>query len=694
MNLILQTTYKIIFFCVTLFYHDTFAQWKHLKNSGYSGSVYSLASDGTQLFAGTAHGVFQSNLNNGDWQQYNSGLTSPFVEQQVNCFLIDGLNIFAGTILGLYVSPIDSESWVQVGSIAKGFPINTEVSAMIKVGSNYFVATEGGGIYISNDFGKTWNTSNNGFPVTAFLSITSLLSSGNAIYAGTESYGIFQSLDNGITWNAINNGLAFTNNPIRTLASNSSSIFAGTEQGIFLTANQGGLWTNTSTGFPAYSAVYSILATGGKIYAGTLDSGIYVSIDQGTSWTFSALPSDFVIIEANNILYAGTGDGLYSSSDGTTWKQYGSQLTNIQVSSLTVQGDTLIAGGDGGVFFSTLDSVWSPFTLQHNVSLVQSPSHLFYSTGFSVNDITLSGNTWSNTNSSLFDIYALFMNGDTLLAGGNAGTIYYSTNSGVTWLPSNQGLSTQSYVTCFAKNKSSIFAGTNIGLYQSKDGGKSWSAVSNGLPPNTQILSLYANGNRLYAGAYYGLYWSENYGQTWNSGTTGLPQPLFNLWVKSFTVFNGLTYAATNYGIYCSNDGTNWAPVEPDLPFSVFSLAIWHNQLVAGTSNWVYSVPFSLLDCGSVGSSPVTDPIVEMPNVFTPNDDDKNPVFKPITYENIRSGYLTIVNRWGQQIFQTSDPESGWDGGRYDAGIYYFSLHYLGNNGYSGMIKGWVQIIR
>jgi gliding motility-associated-like protein len=54
-------------------------------------------------------------------------------------------------------------------------------------------------------------------------------------------------------------------------------------------------------------------------------------------------------------------------------------------------------------------------------------------------------------------------------------------------------------------------------------------------------------------------------------------------------------------------------------------------------------------------------PSVFIPNAFTPNGDDKNPVFKPIV-RNLSYYEFYIFNRWGEIIFETRDTEAGWDG--------------------------------
>jgi gliding motility-associated-like protein len=50
-------------------------------------------------------------------------------------------------------------------------------------------------------------------------------------------------------------------------------------------------------------------------------------------------------------------------------------------------------------------------------------------------------------------------------------------------------------------------------------------------------------------------------------------------------------------------------------------------------------------------------------NTFTPNDDEHNELFKPVTAFVSEEGYsFTIYSRTGEEIFTTNDPTKGWDG--------------------------------
>jgi gliding motility-associated-like protein len=51
-----------------------------------------------------------------------------------------------------------------------------------------------------------------------------------------------------------------------------------------------------------------------------------------------------------------------------------------------------------------------------------------------------------------------------------------------------------------------------------------------------------------------------------------------------------------------------------------------------------------------------------MPNVFTPNNDQVNDFFRPIKFEGVVSCGITILNRFGVEIFSSNSINNYWDG--------------------------------
>ena len=57
-----------------------------------------------------------------------------------------------------------------------------------------------------------------------------------------------------------------------------------------------------------------------------------------------------------------------------------------------------------------------------------------------------------------------------------------------------------------------------------------------------------------------------------------------------------------------------------------------------------------------------------LPNVFTPNGDGYNDLFRPFPYSNVQKIDMYIYNRWGRLVFKTEDPEINWNGCEYRSG--------------------------
>lgn len=54
--------------------------------------------------------------------------------------------------------------------------------------------------------------------------------------------------------------------------------------------------------------------------------------------------------------------------------------------------------------------------------------------------------------------------------------------------------------------------------------------------------------------------------------------------------------------------------------------------------------------------------LVFFPNAFTPNSDELNELFMPRGVINTESYKFTIYNRWGELVYESSEPYKGWDG--------------------------------
>ena len=95
--------------------------------------------------------------------------------------------------------------------------------------------------------------------------------------------------------------------------------------------------------------------------------------------------------------------------------------------------------------------------------------------------------------------------------------------------------------------------------------------------------------------------------------------------------------------------------------------------------------------------------IFYVPNTFTPDADEHNQLFTPV----FTSGFspndfeMTIYNRWGEVVFESSDHTKGWDGsygikgGVVQAGLYTWIIRYKPKNTDEKLVvNGFVNVLR
>jgi gliding motility-associated-like protein len=86
-----------------------------------------------------------------------------------------------------------------------------------------------------------------------------------------------------------------------------------------------------------------------------------------------------------------------------------------------------------------------------------------------------------------------------------------------------------------------------------------------------------------------------------------------------------------------------------------------------------------------------------MPNSFSPNADLLNDVFKPVGV-NIRDVQLRIYNRWGENIYEATGKDAGWDGRFNDklcpVGLYLYTISVWGDDFQVGHRNGTMMLMR
>ena len=91
------------------------------------------------------------------------------------------------------------------------------------------------------------------------------------------------------------------------------------------------------------------------------------------------------------------------------------------------------------------------------------------------------------------------------------------------------------------------------------------------------------------------------------------------------------------------------------------------------------------------------EPEIFIPNAFTPDNDGINDILF-FRGNSVNKLYLTIYDRWGQQVFETDNKKKGWDGTykgkEAGAGVYVYYVEGTCYGGYSFFKKGNITLMR
>jgi gliding motility-associated-like protein len=133
---------------------------------------------------------------------------------------------------------------------------------------------------------------------------------------------------------------------------------------------------------------------------------------------------------------------------------------------------------------------------------------------------------------------------------------------------------------------------------------------------------------------------------------------------------------------------------------------LWQDNSSNSTYNvneqGIYWVTVTVNNCNNTDSIFVDiitcDVNLEMPNVFTPNNDQANDLFIPKNVIGVENANLSIFNRWGMLLFQTTDMAVGWNGkingNESPTGTYFWILSYTTIKNESKTLNGFLTLTR
>jgi gliding motility-associated-like protein/uncharacterized repeat protein (TIGR01451 family) len=83
-----------------------------------------------------------------------------------------------------------------------------------------------------------------------------------------------------------------------------------------------------------------------------------------------------------------------------------------------------------------------------------------------------------------------------------------------------------------------------------------------------------------------------------------------------------------------------------------------------------------------------------VPNIFTPNGDNVNDTFFIPGLETYSENELTIINRWGNHVYEKKDYKNDWAGQGLVEGTYYYLLKVKNKTGAWDSYKGYLTLVR
>lgn len=417
-----------------------------------------------------------------------------------------------------------------------------------------------------------------------------------SILAATSN-GVHRSIDNGYTWSAYSEGL--TTFDVRDIHVDAAGVvrLATFGHGLFRRGDMNAAWA--PAGLENTYTTSLLEPEPGVLLAGA-NGFVYRSEDGGSNWSARSLEGYSVNVQSlatnNDYAFAATNLGIFRSpDDGATWEFASFGLQEYDVRSITSnEVGHLFAGaqpGQGGcaVYRSRGNgNLWTciqPDNDPLTVPMIRTaPDGTVFAGGFRNLYLTDDeGGTWFSRRAAGSNVQSILFLGSGLLIGTHGQGVLRSSDGGITWSASNDGLRS-SITTVRTLDDGRVVAGTTGGLFVSGNLGNSWERAYPDLPLIQSVTDVAqdANGNLLAAtGA--GV-WRFDGQDGWSAlGPPGMPA------IRDLDVTQDGTILASYFAGVWLHSGTSWthSPITgPDLASRDVAAVMQTSQgsLLAGAS--------------------------------------------------------------------------------------------------------------
>jgi gliding motility-associated-like protein len=150
-----------------------------------------------------------------------------------------------------------------------------------------------------------------------------------------------------------------------------------------------------------------------------------------------------------------------------------------------------------------------------------------------------------------------------------------------------------------------------------------------------------------------------------------------------------------------AGDTISWTLNGVNIPDGLLSCTNCGNPSILGEINGYLSANVfnSQLCRNNTYTYQIENTEIEVPNVFSPNGDKLNDLFRPVSKsiaeDDLQIESLRVVNRWGKEVFSGNEAWDGMINGHpAPAEVYYFTMTYSSGKYCKNNVKGDVTLLR